>query len=422
MRLFQIAEQGVTEHDALEPLCRPEACDGAGFAWLALSRGEFERLLQPVQRTLHAWGGSALLDLHLDDLLSDETPAHHDHTSVYDVLMVRALTPHGPGPAAGPPAAPAGPAGGRLRVRAPAALPGLQRIDTRAVGLVVFERVLLSVHPEGDSTRDDFAARLLAANPPAADAGARAAAAAHDASAPPPAHSPGTPGTTGTPDGPAPAPALDPLGTSARLPVGPADLALRLVDQMVDGYLELRRDLTGQLGRWQARLLNPRSRFNDWGALMQARPALHQLEDICDDQRAAVRDWMSALEALRPAQGAERLRERELLLVRGRDVVEHIGRVVRHVRRLEQNAETAVQMHFSAQGHRANDIMRVLTVLTAVFLPLNLIAGIFGMNFEVLPLVRQADGFWIAMGAMALTALALVVVFWRKRYLERVAS
>ena len=99
-------------------------------------------------------------------------------------------------------------------------------------------------------------------------------------------------------------------------------------------------------------------------------------------------------------------------------MLEHIERVVHHVRRLEQNAETAVQMHFSAQSNRTNDIMRTLTVLTAIFLPLNLIAGIFGMNFDFLPLIHTSSGFWWAMSAMLLIALALVLVFWRKRYLE----
>ena len=55
-------------------------------------------------------------------------------------------------------------------------------------------------------------------------------------------------------------------------------------------------------------------------------------------------------------------------------------------------AETAVQMHFSALGHRTNDIMRTLTVLTAIFLPLNLVTGFFGMNFEGLPLIHSATG------------------------------
>jgi Mg2+ and Co2+ transporter CorA len=93
--------------------------------------------------------------------------------------------------------------------------------------------------------------------------------------------------------------------------------------------------------------------------------------------------------------------------------------VVTHVRRLQQNAATAVQMHFSVQSNRTNDIMRTLTALTAVFLPLNLIAGIFGMNFEFIPLLHQETGFWWAMGTMALIAVLLSGLFWRKRYLAR---
>ena len=111
----------------------------------------------------------------------------------------------------------------------------------------------------------------------------------------------------------------------------------------------------------------------------------------------------------------------ELLKVRSRDVLEHIERVIHHVRRLEQNAETAVQMHFSAQSNRTNDIMRTLTALTAIFLPLNLIAGIFGMNFEFIPLLHEQGGFWWAMGSMVAIAALLGVLFWRKRYLARSA-
>ena len=111
--------------------------------------------------------------------------------------------------------------------------------------------------------------------------------------------------------------------------------------------------------------------------------------------------------------------ERDGLIARARDVIEHIQRVVHHVRRMEQAPKTAVQIHFSAQSHRTNDIMRTLTALTAIFLPLNLIAGIFGMNFEFLPLIHVQQGFWWALATMMLIAACLGVVFWRKRYLAR---
>ena len=93
--------------------------------------------------------------------------------------------------------------------------------------------------------------------------------------------------------------------------------------------------------------------------------------------------------------------------MRSRDVQEHIERVLAHVRRLEHSAETAVQMHFSALGHRTNDIMRTLTVLTAIFLPLNLITGFFGMNFEALPLIHSGIGVLIAGGLMVTVAVGL---------------
>jgi magnesium transporter len=92
--------------------------------------------------------------------------------------------------------------------------------------------------------------------------------------------------------------------------------------------------------------------------------------------------------------------------------------VLSHVRRLESSAESAVQMHFSAQSNRTNDIMRTLTVLTAIFMPLNLITGFFGMNFDTLPLIHNHKGVWLASLVMALLGLGLGWFFWRKRYLS----
>jgi magnesium transporter len=377
MRIFKIDGTNVSEHDALAPMAAPGACD-QGYLWLSLTRDEFRASLQQVQDVLQSLCNTHLVDLHVSDLLNDQLPSRYDYTSQYDLLVFRRLAA-----ANGTDHAPAGEStvvhGGP---------PVLRRVDTRPVGFAVFDRVLLSVHPEDGAVRDAFATKLLAAAAPG-DRGRVAL------------------------------PALDVRAVSARIPTSPADLMLRVVNQIVDAYLDLRRELTRQLDHWQAELIDPRSRFTNWGALMGARQSLHHLDEICEDQRACIQDWIDSLETLPAPAAATEQRERELVMVRSRDVLEHIERVVHHVRRLEQNAETAVQMHFSVQSHRANDIMRVLTVLTAVFLPLNLIAGIFGMNFEFIPLVHKADGFWIAMGSMGLIAVVLVVVFWRKRYLAR---
>ena len=151
--------------------------------------------------------------------------------------------------------------------------------------------------------------------------------------------------------------------------------------------------------------------------LLESRNTLHLLEETCEDQRAAVQEWIDALDEWPDATDAAARRDRELLRVRSRDVLEHIERVLAHVRRLEQSAETAVQMHFSALGHRTNDIMRTLTVLTAIFLPLNLVTGFFGMNFDALPMIHSSTGVWVTIGVMSAIGLGLGLFFWRKRYL-----
>jgi Mg2+ and Co2+ transporter CorA len=217
---------------------------------------------------------------------------------------------------------------------------------------------------------------------------------------------------------PTPAPATGETRTiGARLPASPADLMLRMVNHMVDSYLDLRRLLSRQLEVLQTDLFRPNRQFDHWESLLDSRNAMHLLEDTCEDQRSAVQEWIDALEELPSENDKTARRERELLLVRSRDVLEHIERVLTHVRRLDASIESAIQIHFSALGNRTNEIMRTLTVLTAIFLPLNLITGIFGMNFEKLPLIHANAGFWVAAGAMALVAVGLGLLFWRKRYL-----
>jgi Mg2+ and Co2+ transporter CorA len=314
--------------------------------------------------------GTTLVDLHVSDLLNNQLPSHYDYTSKYDILVFRRLAA---GQAETDIAQPGIVLTEHVRRGGP---PVLRRIDTSPVGFAVFDRVLLTVHPAGCGVLDQYSTRLLTS------AG------------------------------------VAPRAVGGGLPSNPADLMLRIVNQMVDGYLDLRRELTRQLDHWQSELLNPKTRFTNWNSLLDARISLHHLDEICEDQRSALQDWLEALEDWEANEAIGGHRGLELLKVRSRDVLEHIERVVHHVRRLEQNAETAVQMHFSAQSNRTNDIMRTLTALTAVFLPLNLIAGIFGMNFEFIPLIHERAGFWWAMGSMVFVAVGLSVYFWRKRYLR----
>jgi magnesium transporter len=371
MRVFSIS--GAQVQAGLD---LPQQLPEHGYVWMACSREQFQSDLSSIQTRLEQLTGQPLVDLHVSDLLNAQIPSRFDFSSHYDLMVFRRLAQR-------PDSAEATPDNGLARhTRKRPSPPVLQRIDTSPVGFAVFDRVLLSVHPTDCAVLEAYAARLLASTQ------------AHDAT--------------------------DPRSTGARgVPHSPADMMLRIVSHMVDGYLDLRRELSRQLDHWQAELLHPRTRFNRWDTLLHARMALHQLEALCDDQHTAVQSWTESLDSWRVAQDHMAEQEHELLKIRSRDVLEHIDRVVQHVRRLEHNTETAVQMHFNVQGNRTNDIMRTLTALTAIFLPLNLIAGIFGMNFEFIPWLHQASGFWWTLVAMCTIALVMGLVFWRKRYLAR---
>jgi len=346
----------------------PATAPQAGFVWIYLERESLESEAAVLQQAAQSLGGSGVLDLHLKDLGNRSHPSRYDYTSVYDLVIFRRLATE---------------AEVREEVHATEAAPGMlaafSRIRTRAVGFVVFDRLLITVHPAGCFAADTFIQRFLAD-------------------------------------------ALQAEGLSAaarsRLPTGASDLMLRMLNMMVDSYLELRKELGAELDQWQQLLLGPRPRGADWGALMSARSALHMLEDLCEEQNDAMQEWLDT-QREQPTPSMPQA-ERDGLLARARDVIEHIQRVVHHVRRMEHGADTAVQIHFSALSHRTNEIMRVLTALTAVFLPLNFITGFFGMNFEFLPLIHSAQAMWIMLGLMAAVALTVLVVFWRKRYLARV--
>ena len=361
MRVFHIDGDVFQELAAM-----PDALPPTGFLWVGLVRREFEIHSPDVQAALQRWIGGQLVDLHISDLLNNQLPSHFDYTSWYDLMVFRRLA--------------AGPGSAELFVddahgTAASARKALDNIDTSPVGFAVFDRVLVTVHPTGCAVRDFFAQRLAGMGAAGEQRGA------------------------------------------ARMPASSADLMLRMVNHMVDNYLDLRRLLTRQLGYLQQELLDPRSRFDDWQLLLNSRNTLHMLEDTCEDQRSAVQEWIDALDEWPDETEPQLRRERELLRVRSRDVLEHVERVLSHVRRLEQSAENSVQMHFSALGHRTNDIMRSLTVMTAIFLPLNLITGFFGMNFDHLPLVKSEAGFWFSFAGMLVIAICLPLYFRAKRYL-----
>ncbi|RJG02360.1 magnesium transporter CorA family protein [Noviherbaspirillum sedimenti] len=339
-----------------------------GFLWLDASHAEVSADVPAWRAAIERITGVQLHELHVSDAVNLKHPSYFDSTRDYELVVFRklALSKEMNGDAV-----PQAASDAEARRKIP---PALSKLVTQPVTFLVLDHALVTVHGEPGRTIEQARKRLLDYQPKAG--------ASH----------------------------------AGRPPASPRELMLRLLNAMVDQYLELRQPLTTQIDRWQRALLNPRRPFNDWMALLDARIELRKLDLLCEEQHDALQELRDHF--VDTAHDGENSRAKDLLLVRINDVMEHVTRVLNHARRLEASIESAVQIHFSAMAHRTSEIMRTLTVLTALFMPLTLITGIFGMNFIDMPLLENHDGFWIVMGTMGVTVALALLIFRRKRFLE----
>ncbi len=81
-----------------------------------------------------------------------------------------------------------------------------------------------------------------------------------------------------------------------------------------------------------------------------------------------------------------------------------------------QELESKINLIFSIQGHRLNEVMKTLTILSVVFIPLTFLAGIYGMNFENIPELKFKYSYFILLGVMVIITIISVWYFKRKKW------
>lgn len=190
-------------------------------------------------------------------------------------------------------------------------------------------------------------------------------------------------------------------------PTSPLRLTLMIVDAMVDRFLRIRDVMDLHFTQLQDALLDPAQPTSDWRELLRCRREVRRLEALSESQLEALDAWRrgSCFEWEQPDQ------------VRMRDLSEHVNRVLTHASGQERDLEAAIQLHFASVSHRTNRVVQGLTVLSAIFFPLTLITGIYGMNFEYMPELHWRYGYFFALGLLAVIGGGLWWYFHRRRFL-----
>lgn len=108
-----------------------------------------------------------------------------------------------------------------------------------------------------------------------------------------------------------------------------------------------------------------------------------------------------------------------------KDSKDHVERLLFYADDVFENVNSLMNMYISMTSQKTNEasfktneVMRVLTVLSLFFLPLNFIAGVYGMNFRNMPELQTEHGYFYVLGAMGILAVALFSWVWRKGWLR----
>lgn len=192
-------------------------------------------------------------------------------------------------------------------------------------------------------------------------------------------------------------------------------LAYAILDALVDRYLVLADRYREILERLEDDLLDPRREEP-----FSLDRLYHLRRDLIHLGRAAapLREVLMAL--LRMDDRELPTQETRLFL---RDCYDHALRVVDWIDAHRDFAASLMEVHLSMIGNRTNEAMKVLTIISTIFIPLSFLAGIYGMNFDPdsspynMPELRWRYGYPAALAVMAVAAGLLLWLFRRKRWI-----
>ena len=100
-----------------------------------------------------------------------------------------------------------------------------------------------------------------------------------------------------------------------------------------------------------------------------------------------------------------------------RDVYDHLFRIYGIVEGFQENMNGLLQAYFSFSSNKLNEIMKRMTVMATLTMPIVIIASIYGMNFKHMPELELYWGYYGVLGLMASIAGIMGFIFWRRRWI-----
>ena len=364
MQSYYFYQHPTAQHTYVQK--QPIAEQEAEFIWVECSRDDVVNRAEHWQQDIYAATGLWMNEYHLRDILNLEHPCAFDTLEDYDLLIFRKLiTPDDQI---------------KLDTQAAEKHERVFGLATTPISFMLTPQVLITVREQGNKEVESYIQRMetVLSRP------------------------------------------IEEHNKPRKLPATPLDLTLRLLNNMVDGYLDLRVPLTRRVEFWQQELLQGHRRFTKWHQILQENMAFQQVENLCEEQIETLQELRDEIvDNYSHLKGKKRSEKQDIMLVRVDDLTSHIERIQKHTIRLRNAVQAAIDLHFSAIANQTNENMRILAIITAIFAPLTLLTGVYGMNFEFIPGLKSPTGFWIMLGIMLMTTLILLYYFYRRHLVGR---
>jgi magnesium transporter len=176
-----------------------------------------------------------------------------------------------------------------------------------------------------------------------------------------------------------------------------------LVDAIIDGFFPVLEEYGEQLELLEDEVVANPSR--------QTLERIHRMKRELLSLRRAIWPQRDAINSLIRDESDLISHEVRIYL---RDCYDHTVQVLDMVETYREVASSLMDIYLSSVSNKMNEIMKFLTVMSSIFIPLTFIAGVYGMNFENMPELHTRSGYFVCVGVMAIVAIVLLTLFWRK--------
>ena len=182
-------------------------------------------------------------------------------------------------------------------------------------------------------------------------------------------------------------------------------LAYSLMDAIVDNYFDIMEKLGEDIEDIEEDLIAVPTR--------QTLKVVHNLKREIIALRKSVWPLREVVHNLQDSESPIVTPNTKIYL---RDIYDHTIQIIDNIESARDIVSGMLDIYLSSVSNRLNEIVKVLTILSAIFIPLTFIAGVYGMNFDFMPELREPWGYPAVLAFMAIVAIVLVTYFKVKKW------